>query len=148
MSKPFLFVLLTIGLMWLRSSLGKITEGKFVDSLGTTLTKFAANNPYPLYKSFLEDIAIPNSKTFGLLTMWGEFFTALAITISVVYLLSTKKTGRTVKILLASGLIVGIFLNTVFWFASGWTSASTDSLNLLMIAVQSIALIFLIKAKT
>ncbi len=147
MSKPFLLVLLAIGLMWLRSSLGKITEGKFVDSLGATLTKFAGNNPYPFYKSFLEDIAIPNSKTFGLLTMWGEFFAAIAITISVVYLLSAKKSKLPVKTLLISGLVVGIFLNTVFWLASGWTSASTDSLNLLMIAVQSIALVFLIKAK-
>ena len=37
--KGFYLVYLIIGGIWLRSSIGKIMGGKFVDSLGETLTK-------------------------------------------------------------------------------------------------------------
>lgn len=147
MQKPFLFVLLVAGLIWLRSSLGKLTGNTFVDSLSKTLQKFASENPYPWYKDFLENVAIPNSKTFGLLTMWGEFFVAVAITGSVLYLLTAKKANLLPKKLLFAGLLIGAFLNATFWLASGWTSPSTDSLNLLMMATELIGLVYLAKAK-
>jgi len=44
------------------------------------------------------------------------------------------------------GLIGGITLNTMFWLAAGWTSPSTDGLNLLMLVTQLIGLVVIIRA--
>lgn len=133
-------ILLANSLIWLKSSLGKISDGKFVDTLSGTLTKFASNNPHPWYKSLLENTAIPNSQIFGNLIMWGETFVAVISTISILILIIKQK-DRIFSYLLALGLLGGILLNTSFWFAAGWTSPSTYSLNLLMLTVQVVGLL-------
>lgn len=138
-------MLLAVDFIWARSSIGKVTGGKFVDSLGTTLEKFASKNPYPWFKDFLQNVAIPNAKTFGTLTMWGELLTAVALAISVLYLLVNQKSNQLINILLIAGLIGGMLLNATFWLASGWTSSSADGLNLLMFLIQTVGLIFALK---
>ncbi len=143
----FLLFVLAIGLLWLKSSYGKLTGGVFVDGLGKTLTMFASKNPYPWYKDFLTQIAIPNSKTFGLLTMWGEFFAAVSITISSIILIATRG-NKLIKAILLLGLLGGAFLNAIFWLAAGWTSASTESLNLLMLILQVIGAFAVAKSLT
>lgn len=143
----FLLFILVIGLVWLKSSYGKLTGGVFVDGLGKTLTMFASKNPYPWYKDFLTTIAIPNAKTFGLLTMWGELLSAVSIIASVVILIATGG-SKLIKIVLLLGLLGGAFLNAVFWLASAWTGPSTDSLNLLMLVLQAIAAIAVAKSLT
>lgn len=143
----FLLFILAIGLVWLKSSYGKLTGGVFVDGLGKTLTMFASKNPYPWYKDFLTQVAIPNAKTFGLLTMWGEFLSAVSITAASIILMATGG-SKLVKIVLLLGLLGGAFLNAVFWLASAWTSPSTDSLNLLMLVLQAIAAIAVAKSIT
>lgn len=140
MNRALYLILLVVGFIWSRSSWGKLAEGKFVGGLGATLEKFASKNPYPWYKDFLENVAVPNSTTFGYLTMYGEAFAALAITLSAVILLFKKSVNSLVLIVLSLGLATGAFLNAVFWLASGWTSPSTDGLNLLMFAIELIAL--------
>lgn len=143
----FLLILLAIGLIWLKSSYGKLTGGVFVDTLGKTLTMFASKNPYPWYKSFLTNVAIPSSATFGLLTMWGELLTAVSITASSVLLIATGG-SKLIKIILLLGLLAGAYLNAIFWLASAWTSPSTDSLNLLMLTLEAIAAIAVAKSLT
>lgn len=145
MDKPLLFILFFDGLLWLRSSVGKLSSGNFPDELGVTLTKFASKNPYPWYKDFLQNIAIPNSKAFGLLTQWGELFVALSMTGITLYLLLGVKPCKYTKPLLALGLFGGMFLNATFWLASGWTSSSTDGLNLLMFVTQLVGLVYLLR---
>lgn len=142
----FVLILLAHGLIWLRSSYGKLSGGKFIDELGKTLTFFAGKNPYPLVKDFLQDIAIPNSKLFGNLTMWGEFLSAMAIIFGTLYLLLKPSAGRGVIAILIAGLLGGAFLNLVFWFSSGWTSVSAESLNLIMFVTQLIGASILIKS--
>lgn len=142
---PMLLILLTIGFIWAKSSYGKITGGKFVQTLSQTLGKFASANPYPFFKQFLEQVAIPNSQIFGLLTIWGELFSALAIVTGTVLLVLGKKSKLT-KLLLVLGLISAAFLNAIFWFASGWTSSSTDSLNLLMFLIETALILWVIKS--
>lgn len=144
-SKYLYLIFAVIGFIFLRSSVGKIQGGTFVSSLGGTLAKFADKNPYPFYKSFLENVAIPNAGIFGLLTMWGEFFSGAAILLSSLYLLFQPRGNRLIYLLLSAGLLVGAFLNGIFWLAAGWTSPSTDGLNLVMFAVQAIGLIFVLK---
>lgn len=140
----FLLILLSIGAVWLRSSMGKITGGKFVATLAPTLNKFSSDNPNVSYKDFLEHTIIPNSTVFGNLIMWGEFLIAIAITFSCLHLL-LKKDKKIIQKILFSGLIGGALLNLNFWLASGWTSPSTDSLNLLMLIIELIGIIILVK---
>jgi len=142
-TNKYLYIIFSVlGFIFLRSSWGKITGGSFVDTLAGTLGKFASKNPYPFYKDFLENIAIPNSTIFGTLTMWGEFFAGGAILAASLYLL-LKPGKKLMYLLLMAGLLVGAFLNAIFWFASAWTSPSTDGLNLVMFATQVIGLCFI-----
>ena len=139
-------MLLVPGLVFLRSGLTKITEGKFPGMLEGILKKFASENPYPFYKSFLENTVIPNAKSVGNFVMFAEAFVAFSIILSVIYLLTQKQKNRIIELLLIAGLILGIFLNTNFWLAASWTGQSTDGLNAVMIFSQAIGLIFLIKS--
>lgn len=107
------------------------------------MSKFASNNPYPPVKSFLLSIAIPNSTLFGTLTMWGELLSGLAVLLSVVYLFFGA--SKLAALLLTMGLIGGMFLNAVFYFAAGWISSSTASVNQVMFLVQAVGLIFAVK---
>lgn len=140
-----MFILLSVGLLWLKSSYGKFSSGTFVSSLAGTLTKVADKNPYPWFKQFLTTVAIPNSQIFGLLTLWGEFLIAVAITVGVLLLLLKPKTNKLANLMLVAGLLGGVFLNVVFWLGFGYTSPSTDSINLLMGVVQIIGIFFVLK---
>lgn len=143
--RPLLIILLSVGLLWLRSSFGKFTGGTFVNSLGATLTKTAEKNPYPWFKQFLTSVAIPNSQFFGQMVLWGEFLSAVAITIGAIMLLINPHPNKFMVLVLIAGLAVGALLNIVFWLGFGYTSPSTDSLNLLMAVVQIVGLIFLMQ---
>ncbi len=140
-----ILIFAALGFIWARSSYGKLTGGTFVSGLGQTLTKFASNNPYPWYKQFLQNVAIPNSTTFGLMTMWGEVLVALAILGGTFLLLTKGKLNGLVKWVMVLGLIGAMMLNLTFWLASGWTSPSTDGLNLLMFAVELSGVYYLLK---
>lgn len=142
----FLLMLLPSGLVFLRSGFTKIIEEKFPGILGGTLKKFASENPYSFYKSFLENTVIPNAKIIGTFIMWAELITALSIIIPVLYLLTKKQKNKIVEIILIAGLILGISLNVNFWLAASWTGQSTDGLNLIMIMLQAIGIIFLLKS--
>ncbi|OGE25829.1 hypothetical protein A3C26_04175 [Candidatus Daviesbacteria bacterium RIFCSPHIGHO2_02_FULL_39_12] len=133
-----ILILLAHGLIWLRSSYGKLAGGRFVDELGKTLTFFAGKNPYPFVKDFLTNTAIPNSKLFANLTMWGELLSALAIIAGASILLIKKSWDKKAAAVLISGLLGGMFLNAVFWLSSGWTSPSAENINLIMFATQLI----------
>lgn len=141
-NKYLYFIFATIGFIFLRSGYGKVSEGKFVGSLGETLSKFASKNPYPFVKNFLEQTAIPNAEIFGILTMYGEVFAGISLLGASTYLLFAAKSQRAIWVVLGAGLIVGSFLNVVFWLSAGYTSPSTESLNVVMLAVQVVGLAF------
>ena len=144
--KGFLTIYLILGGIWLRSSLGKITGGKFADTLGDLLTKTSQSNPYPWFKGFLQQVIIPNSKLFGSLTMWGEFLSALAITLGSAYLIFYKGDQRIGLIVLILGLLGGMFLNAIFYLGFGYSNVSAESLNLLMFLVELVGVIVLFAA--
>lgn len=146
-NKYLYLVLMAIGFIFLRSGYGKVTGGKFVGSIGPTLEKFASGNPYPFFKGFLENVAIPNAAVFGILTMWGEVLSGLSLFAISAYFLTTGKGNKFLYLLLTLGLLGGMFLNANFYLASAWTSPSTESLNLLMFFVQLIGLFFVASTK-
>lgn len=143
-AKLLLIILLVVGLLWARSSYGKITAGTFISSLGTTLSKSVDKNPYPWFKEFLNTVVIPNSQIFGFLTFWGEFLTAISISVGALVLLLSSKSHKAGSLILALGLLGGAFLSIIFWLGLGFTSPSTDGLNLLMAVVEVIGLFFVL----
>lgn len=140
-----LLILLSVGILWLRSSFGKFSSGAFVNNLGATLTKTAEKNPYPWFKEFLNSVAIPNSVLFGNLVIWGELLSAIAITAGAILMLINPHPAKLVVLILILGLIGGMLLNITFWLGFGYTSPSTDALNLLMAVVQIIGIVVLLK---
>jgi len=136
--KPFLLIYLSIGFVWARSFYEKLMSGKFVDTIGFALVKFASKNPYPFYKAYLEKVVIPNAKAYGYVTLWGEFLTATAILGGVLYFFIKPGENKLIEIILLAGLVGGIFLNGNFWFASGWMSPAGDNLNILMFVLELI----------
>lgn len=141
----FVLVALIIGAIFFNTGYGKLSGGEFVNGLANTLTFFASKNPYPWVQGMITDIIIPNSIVFGYLTMWGELLTGLSILIAVAFYLFQRKFNRFSILLLAAGFITGAFLNWTFWFASGWTSPSASSLNLLMGFIQTAGIVYLIR---
>ncbi len=135
MNKYFLSVIFVIGFIWLRSGLGKLVGG-FAGTLDKPLMKFASENPYPFVKDFLNSIAIPNHVIFSYLTQWGEIFAGVALVICSIAAVANYKINKVFFVVLTAGLLVGAFLNLVFWFSAGWTSASTEGLNLLMFSIE------------
>ena len=108
-------IFLAVSFIWLRSAFGKFADSKFVESLSTTLTRFASNNPYPFYKNFLNSVAIPNSYIFALLTMWGELFAGASIGIIALFLLLKKNLPKLLLLIFAFGFLTGAFLNATFF---------------------------------
>lgn len=136
----FFTILLFVGLIWLRSGVGKVLSGGFADGLGKTLEKFASNNPYGWYKDILLTQAIPRAKTIGTVVMTMEILTGLLIAAAALYLLWNINGNTSMKRLLILGLAIGFLLNLNFWLASGWTSPSADGLNSLMIVIEIIGI--------
>lgn len=130
-----------VGYVFLKSGFEKITGGKFVGSLSATLAKFAKDNPYGPVKSFLEDIAIPNSVVFGYLTQWGEFLTGVNLLVLSLWMYFSPKTAEKYAKLMILGFATGLLLNVVFWFSAGYTSSSTAGLNLVMGAINLVGLL-------
>lgn len=137
--RGFLLIFLAVGFVWAKSALGKVMGGTFVSTMDKSLEKFASGNPYEWYVSFLTSFVIPNAEIFGRLVMWGEVFVAAALLGSILYVLTNKSNVYALYILLA-GLIGGALLNLNYYFASAWMSPSSESLNLLMVLLQSIGI--------
>lgn len=134
-----LLVLLADGFLWFKSSWGKLSEGVFIENIGATLTKFASKNPNAWFKDLLTGVAIPNATAVGTMVMYGEFFFATSVLLSVLAIFGGVR-DRWALWLLGVGLLGLAVMNLTFWLAAGWTSSSTDSLNVLMFAVEVVGL--------
>ena len=131
-------IVLEIGLVWARSGFEKLEGGRFVDNLGKTLTLFSGKNPYPFVKTFLIETAIPNSQIFGFLTMYCELFVGVTLTLGSLILIINKTENKILNFFITIALLVSIFLSAAFWLAAGWMSASTDTVNLLMLGIEAV----------
>ncbi|OGL74389.1 hypothetical protein A3C96_03795 [Candidatus Uhrbacteria bacterium RIFCSPHIGHO2_02_FULL_60_10] len=114
---------LVLGLEWFLAGWSKVSNPEFAGGLVKTLGFFVSKNPHSWYVGLVNDQIIPNVAVFAVLVAWGELLAGLS-------LLS--------GLLLGVGLLAGIFMNLNFYFAAGWTSPSTASLNLIMIVFQGI----------
>ncbi|HCM37536.1 MAG: DoxX family protein [Candidatus Gottesmanbacteria bacterium GW2011_GWB1_43_11] len=132
-----LLIQLLLGLVWFRSGLTKLLAPDFIVNLPKTLTFFASKNPLPWYKDFLLQFAIPQVGLFGNLTRWGEFSAGVLLIITALTMLF-KKEVPFLRHLALVGNLIGVWLNLNFGLASYWTSAASETINLLMLGIQII----------
>lgn len=136
LDKTLLLILLVDGSIWFRSGLGKFTSGNFVENLPKTLERFSSQNPHSWYKDLLGPIG-SNSQLWGNLVMYGELVGSLVLLTGVAMGL-LKNTPRPLVALMILSLLGLSFMNLNFYLASGWTSPSSEGLNLLMFFIQII----------
>lgn len=141
----FLVTVLALGAVWLKSSLGKFSSGDFVENLPATLERFASKNPHSFVVDFIKSVAVPNADFFGNLVLIGEFYVATSLALGALYLLFMKGSRSVMEVFLVVGLLGGAVMNVTFYLAAGWMSPSTESLNLLMLAVEILGLVYCFK---
>lgn len=127
---------------WWHAGWEKVTSGDFVAGIGKTLAFFASKNPWAWCQEFLLGFATENAAILGQLVQWGELAVGVALAISIGVTLYAKSSSSIVSALRLSvvALIGGMVLNAVFYFCAGWTSPSTQGVNMIMFWVQAILL--------
>jgi hypothetical protein len=146
----FWAIITVLGGIWLRSGWEKFSAGNFAKNLQSTLLFFAngapnnpttaAGNPHPFVKNFLMQVAVPNSQIFGHLTLYGEIGVGISL-IALTALYHFSPISKTLLLIgLCFSLIVSILLSATFWLSAGWTSPSTETVNLFMLLIEVVAL--------
>lgn len=125
---------------WLDAGIEKATSASYIPGMSATIGAFASKNPNGGFASFLAGTIQPHAEGWGYLVMYGEILTGIALALGAVVMLF--KTGQLVYQsalgLTAVGLLVGVVMNFCYWQAAGWTSASTDGINVEMLLVSLI----------
>lgn len=145
----FIGVQIFFGYIWLMGGYEKIVGGTFVPGLAKTLGVFASKNPFSWYVSYLNNIAIPNAALLGQLVQWGELLAGVMVLFgALVYFISTNiKLRRWLRCGMIIALAGMCLMNANFYFAAGWMSASTHTVNVLMFWVELIFLLSWINMK-
>lgn len=112
-----------IGYEWFISGVVKVVRGGFPAGLAEELTTKSEGAPR-WYASFLDNVAIPNARAFGYLTMTGEILMGVAlIGGGLIWLLAWRRipvTGQaaTLAVIILAALS-GVFLNINLHLANG-----------------------------
>jgi uncharacterized membrane protein YphA (DoxX/SURF4 family) len=130
-----------IGYEWVKAGWEKIIDPNFVTGMAKTLGVFASKNPTTWYKDLLTGTGIPNATTLGWLIAYGEFLVGIALLVAAaVYLFYGAGIDPVTRWIVPIGAVValigGAFMSANFWFAAGWLSVSTDSVNAVMFLTQ------------
>lgn len=125
---------------WVHGGLGKISGGQFVTGINNSLARFADGNPHAWYVDSVLQTAQHSSQLFGQLVQWGELFAGAGLLMSVIlfYLIKNTRIKALVRCTAIAALLGGVTMNLNFYFAAGWSSASTAGLNVLMFWMQII----------
>ncbi|TAL19497.1 DUF2892 domain-containing protein [Patescibacteria group bacterium] len=125
-------VQLTLAWSWWHAGWEKAT-GTFLADLPKILEMFASKNPYPLFKNFLLQTALPNADTFGPLVQWGQLLVGLGLALAAAAIIyDHAKTRRLAYGVAIAALISGAVMNANFWLAAGWTGPATAGSNVMM----------------
>jgi uncharacterized membrane protein YphA (DoxX/SURF4 family) len=110
---------------WISGGIEKIdsivASPKAAAGFANVFNSWAKGNPYPFMTDFLKGFAVPNA---------AAVFTVVAaaeLLVGVAFLLG---------FLIRPASIGGIIMNTFFYLAAGYSSASTAGVNLVMVGAQ------------
>lgn len=132
---------------WMSGGLGKMYEGQFVSTIGKTLSRFENGNPHEWYVGSVLRIAKNSPEIFAQLVQWGELLAGIGFVVAILaYRLSKQSQWKDMARYVAiASLLGGAFMNANFYYAAGWTSASTGGLNALMFWMQVVLILFWMK---
>jgi hypothetical protein len=139
LNQHFLWIVLIQGVIafeWLKSGLGKFTKPGFMNSIEQTMTAFAAKTPHQWYSEFLKANVIPNANYFGNLVRWSEVLFGVILVTGGLALMRQNRLSFWMHKVLVIALLGGALLNLNFYFAAGWSSPSTEGINIVMSLVQ------------
>lgn len=121
-------VRLLLGVEWFMAGLEKVLETAptFPEGMAGTLGFFASSNPNGWYVNLINNAFLPNANLFGYLVMWGELVIGVTLILGLFVNFSA---------------IGSIFMNLNFFFAAGWLSPSTSSINWMMAGLGFILLL-------
>lgn len=106
------------GLFFLQAGWQKLGMPEFSTGLASQLQSWAAQNPYPFYQTFLNQVAIPNASLFTRLVIYGEILVGASL---IVGLLSSY------------ALCGAILMNLNYFLAMGNSNPVASSINLLCV---------------
>ncbi len=121
-----IFLRLIIGIEWFMAGIIKLINPTYVADMAGTLGYFASGNTHAWYVNLINNTFIPNSEVFAWLVSLGE----LIIGVTLIF-----------GIFVNFSAIASIFLNLNFYFAAAWISASTQSVNWIMMTLGFIILL-------
>ncbi len=126
---------------WFMGGIEKL-GGTFTGGIGKTFEKFASENPFVWYKTFLTGYASAHTDLFGWLIPWGELAVGVGLLLSVAgYVYAKTAKAKTVMLVISIAALLGAaFMNANFYFAAGWMSPSTHGLNVVMFWIELILL--------
>ena len=125
-----------IAFEWLKSGIGKFTKPGFMNSIEQTMTVFATKTPHQWYSEFLRANVIPNANYFGNVVRWTEVLVGITLLAAGIALVRQGKLSFLLHKVLLVALLGGALLNLNFYFAAGWSSPSTEGINIVMGLVQ------------
>ncbi|GEM_PF-1554657 len=126
---------------WWSAGWEKISTPDFVNGINKTLGFFASQNPFPWYKNFLNDFALPNATRFAYTVEWSQIAIAIVLLVTAVLVLYTRGSlNKLVLLVAAVALIGGMLMNTNFYLAAGWTGPGTKGSNVVMFWTQAMLL--------
>jgi thiosulfate dehydrogenase (quinone) large subunit len=100
---PVALLRIYTGIFFVWHGFGKISGGKFADSMNSFLTS-RLESSFSFYRPFIEAIVLPNGGIFATMIAWGELLIGLALVVG----LATRYAA-----------VAGAFLVANFWFAKG-----------------------------
>ncbi|NPD90352.1 MAG: DoxX family membrane protein [Asgard group archaeon] len=118
---------LTLGLEWFMAGLHKLLDPTYIPGIGGTIGFFgSAGNPNLWFQNVATNVFLTNPEVFGWLISVGELLVGVAFIFGA---------------LLNFAALAGVFMNLLFYFAAGWLSASTQSINWIMAILTLVLLI-------
>ena len=117
---------------WLKSGLGKFTQPDFMNGVAKTMGMFAAKSPHRWYGDFLQSTVVPNAAYFGNLVRTTELLVGAVLVVAGFVWLKQRRMSFLMHTLLIVALAAGALLNLNFYLAAGFTSPSTEGINLVM----------------
>ncbi|MCE3235672.1 MAG: Crp/Fnr family transcriptional regulator [Vampirovibrio sp.] len=115
------FLRVTTGLFFLYAGNQKLSTPHFETALSGILKTWAAGNPFPIYKQFLEHVALPNVHYISLLVTDGEMAVGLSYILGILVQFSAP---------------AAVFMNVNFLLAAQHTDPSVLTMNLVFIIIS------------
>ena len=98
-----------------------IVSPRFLGVHARRVAEFAAGNPLPWYRDFLQDVVLPHASTFATLQVIGEVVVGL---------------GLVLGLLTVPAALVGLVLSLGFGLATQWMSAGQQGFHLLLVVAM------------